>query len=66
VREDLKWLAGSLSAVREVGVLLEQSGTRKSHLPTEDNAALEKVMGLLAERRRQARQELLTALDSVR
>jgi CHAD domain-containing protein len=66
VRDELKWLGGSLSAVRDFDVQFEQLRAWKSSLPQTDQAAMDQLLALLTEQRDQARDALLSSLDSAR
>jgi CHAD domain-containing protein len=66
VRSELKWLGGSLSAVRDLDVQLAQLGTWKASLPSPDQAAMDGLLALLTEQRQQAREALVRSLDSAR
>jgi len=66
VRSELKWLGGSLSAVRDLDVQLDQLGSWKASLPATDQAAMDGMLALLTQQRQQARDALVRSLDSAR
>jgi CHAD domain-containing protein len=66
LREELRWLAAVLGAVRDLDVQLEQLEEWIAALPAADRDALEKLRALLLEERREARTAMLEALDSRR
>ncbi len=66
LREELKWLAESLGAVRDCDVLLMRMRKRVAALPTEDAEAVRRVVAALEAARARAYDELLVALRSER
>jgi CHAD domain-containing protein len=66
LRDELRWLARALGAVRDADVLLERLRRQAADLPKPDTAGLAPVFRRLAKERDQARAELLEALQSPR
>lgn len=66
LREELRWLAGALGAVRDADVLIERLRRQAATLPEPDTAALAPIFRRLATNRDQARSELLEAMHSAR
>ena len=66
LRDDLKWLAGELGAVRDLDVLLEHLADQLGELPEEDRFAAERVVQVLSAERDVARTRLVEALESER
>lgn len=66
LRDEVKWIAGSLGEVRDLDVQLEQLETWLSEADPEDREALGAVRGVLEQRRENARHDMLHALDSRR
>jgi CHAD domain-containing protein len=66
IRDELRWLARSLGAVRDADVLLDRLRRQSATLPEPDTAGLAPVFRRLAKERDQARAEVLEALHSPR
>jgi CHAD domain-containing protein len=66
LRDELRWLAGVLGAVRDADVLLERLRRQAATLPEPDTRGLAPIFRRLAKERDQARAELLEALHSPR
>ncbi|MDQ4069520.1 MAG: CYTH and CHAD domain-containing protein [Actinomycetota bacterium] len=66
LRDELKWLAGALGAVRDADVLGERLRRQAAGLPEPDTGGLAPVFRGLAKERDQARAELMEALHSPR
>jgi CHAD domain-containing protein len=66
LRDDLKWVAHTLGAVRDLDVQLEQLDRWLADLPERDREALIAVSSLLEVKRSAARETMLDALDSRR
>ena len=66
LRDELRWLAGALGAVRDADVLIERLRRQAATLPEPDTAALAPIFRRLAKQRDQARADLLEAMDSPR
>ena len=66
VRDELKWLAGALGAVRDNDVLADRLRGQVADLPDDDRAAAEALLSRLAEEGDTHRQALLEALASPR
>ena len=66
LRDELRWLAGALGAVRDGDVLIERLRRQAATLPEPDTGALAPIFRRLARERDQARTELLEAMDSPR
>ncbi|HEV3463393.1 MAG TPA: CHAD domain-containing protein [Actinomycetota bacterium] len=62
LRDDLKWLADLLGAVRDTDVLLERFAGHLADLPAEDEKAGRRLLTKLSEERDQARRRLLGAM----
>lgn len=65
-RVELGWLAAALGVVRDLDVQLERLEHWVAEVPAEDRDALDHLAELLHHERRDARDELLRALDSAR
>jgi CHAD domain-containing protein len=65
-RTELRWIGGVLGAVRDLDVQLQQLDEWRSSLPEADRSALDGLDALVEERRAEARETLLEALDSGR
>jgi CHAD domain-containing protein len=63
---ELKWVAGSLGAVRDLDVQLERFAEWSGQLSPEDREALRRVVDVLRTSRAAARRRLLRTLDSKR
>ena len=66
LREELRWLAGALGAVRDADVMIERLRRQAATLPEPDTAALAPIFRRLAKERDQARDDLVAALRSPR
>lgn len=66
LREELRWLAGALGAVRDADVLIERLRRQAAALPEPDTAALAPIFRRLAKDRDQARAELIEAMEGPR
>ncbi|HEX2047204.1 MAG TPA: CYTH and CHAD domain-containing protein [Acidimicrobiales bacterium] len=66
LRDELRWLARALGAVRDADVLLERLRRQAATLPEADPGGLAPLFRRLAKERDQARAELLEALHSPR
>lgn len=66
LREDLRWLAGSLGAVRDLDVQLVAFAGWSERLDNADAASLEPLLDEVRRRRNTAREQMLAALDSER
>ena len=66
LREELRWLAGALGAVRDADVMIERLRRQAATLPEPDTAALAPIFRRLAKERDQARDDLVEALRSPR
>jgi CHAD domain-containing protein len=66
IRSELGWLADALGAVRDLDVQLERLDEWRAEVPEDDRGALGDLAGLLRRERDEAREHLLTALDSAR
>jgi CHAD domain-containing protein len=66
LREDLRWLAGELGAVRDLDVLLDHLGKQLTELPEEDRFAAERVLQVLSNERENVQAHLVEALESER
>ena len=66
LRDDLKWLADGLGAVRDLDVLLGHLSEQLADLPEEDRFAAERVLQVLSAERDIARAHLVEALESER
>jgi CHAD domain-containing protein len=66
LREELRWLAGALGAVRDADVLLERLRRQAATLPELDAAGMAPLFRRLAKERDDARAALLEALHSPR
>ncbi len=66
LRDELRWLAGALGAVRDADVLLDRLRRQAATLPEPDAAGLAPLLRRLAKERDQARAQLLEALHSPR
>jgi CHAD domain-containing protein len=68
LRDELKWLAGSLGAARDLEVLRERiaGAAREDPLAPLDADAVARIDAVLAEREERAQAEVRTALDSQR
>jgi CHAD domain-containing protein len=66
VREELRWLAGRLGAVRDTDVLLERLSDQVTRLPEQDRRAATGLLKRLNSDREAAREELHVALQSDR
>jgi CHAD domain-containing protein len=66
LREELRWFAGELAAVRDVDVTLEQLHSRSQAIPGSERPYLDDILSSLAAARENARVRLLQALDSSR
>ena len=64
-RNELKWVAGALGEVRDLDVQIEHLEELSSEAE-EDRGAFREVIGALEERRAEARERMLEALDSDR
>jgi triphosphatase len=65
VRDEIGWLGRELGAVRDLDVQLERLEKLRD-VPDEDRSALEGLVQLLREQRRDARTKLLSSLESSR
>jgi CHAD domain-containing protein len=66
LRDELKWLADLLGAVRDADVLLERLQEHLAALPDADAKAGRRLLGGLAERREADRERLLAAMGGPR
>ncbi len=66
LREELKWLAALLGAVRDADVLLDRLRTQTADLPGPDTAGLAPLLRRLAKQREEARAALLEAMSGRR
>ncbi|MDQ3897567.1 MAG: CYTH and CHAD domain-containing protein [Actinomycetota bacterium] len=66
IRDELRWLAGALGAVRDADVLLERLRRQAAGLPDVDTAAVAPLFRRLAKERDQARADLLEVLHTPR
>lgn len=66
LREELRWLAGALGAVRDADVLIERLRRQAAALPEPDTAALAPIFRRLAKDRDVARAELIEAMEGPR
>lgn len=66
LREELRWVASALGKVRDLDVQLAQLDAWLDEADPEDADALGTLASLLADRRAQAREEMLQMLDSQR
>ena len=66
LRDELRWLAGALGAVRDADVLIDRLRRQAATLPEPDTGALAPIFRRLALERDQARAELLEAMESAR
>ena len=69
LREELRWLAGALGDVRDLDVQIEGLGARRNGDAAEAEglgSSLNKILGVMEERRAEARGRMLEALDSER
>jgi len=66
LRPELAWLGGTIGAVRDLDVQLQQLDAWTAALPDEDAAPLNRLRELLLKERAEARHEMLAALDSRR
>ena len=66
LRDELKWIAGELGAVRDADVLLERLERQATVLPEQDGRAAAALLRRLVDEREAARASLLEALDSDR
>ena len=66
LRDELRWLAGALGAVRDADVLIERLRRQAATLPERDTGGLAPIFRRLAKERDRARAELLEALHSPR
>lgn len=66
LREELRWLAGALGAVRDADVLIERLRRQAAALPEPDIGALAPIFRRLAKERDGARTALLEAMHSPR
>jgi len=66
VRAELGWLADALGTVRDLDVQLERLDDWMAEVPDDDRRALGELATVLGQERRQARENLLTCLDSAR
>jgi CHAD domain-containing protein len=66
LRKELKWLADSLGAVRDLDVQIEQLDEWTAAFEGADRGALEPLVRILDTRRRQARRKLIRDFDSRR
>ena len=66
LRDELRWLAGALGAVRDADVLIERLRRQAATLPEPDTGALAPMFRRLAKERDQARADLLEAMNSPR
>jgi CHAD domain-containing protein len=66
IRDELRWVAGRLGAVRDTDVLLERLTDQAAHLPEADRRPATALLRRLDADREKVRGELLTALASDR
>ncbi len=66
LREELRWFAGELAAVRDVDVTLEHLHSRSQAIPGSERPYLDDILSSLAAARENARVRLLGTLDGAR
>jgi triphosphatase len=66
LRDEIGWLAALLGAVRDLDVELERLGEWQAEVGPEDRDALGDLAATVGQRRQQARQALLSGLESAR
>jgi len=66
IRDELRWVGGGLSAVRDLDVQLAQLRNWRKSLSDADQPAMTSLLGIVEEERRQAREPLVEALTSER
>jgi CHAD domain-containing protein len=66
VRAELKWLGGSLSAVRDLDVQIQQLQNWQKSLSDTDDSAMTDLLSIVGEERQHAREPLIGALKSRR
>jgi len=66
LRDELRWLAGALGAVRDADVLVDRLRRQAATLPEPDTGALAPIFRRLAMDRDRARAELLEAMEAPR
>jgi triphosphatase len=66
LREELRWIARSLGEVRDLDVQIERLEAWKEEADEEGSTALDKILRLAQKRRLEARENMLSALDSDR
>ena len=65
-REELRWLAGSLGAVRDLDVQIHRLEAWRGEADGENSDSLGKILDVFKKRRGEARGRMLEALDSAR
>jgi CHAD domain-containing protein len=66
VRNELKWLGGTLGPARDIDVLVARLRSEVAELDGPDGVSAGKIVAQLASERKQAQAELLSALESPR
>jgi CHAD domain-containing protein len=64
LREELRWFAGELAAVRDIDVTLERLRSRADAIPANERPHLDVILSTLADARENARTRLLYTLES--
>jgi CHAD domain-containing protein len=66
LREELRWLGGMLGAVRDAEVLRDRLRSREARLAPRDRPTAERLVGILEDRRDDARRRLLASMSEAR